>query len=165
MMKSAARIVTVAAIAAALTGGVQAAGAATGSTASHSATAQCGQGRITVSASMQQVQSVVAGPVTAAGQHVAQRAILYRWVNQRWEQAATGAWLWGYVTGGATTSTFRSYETNQPQTAQFTVATGQYYSVVVEYYWYANSDVGSGQTSAVAQHVDMGGPSNGFCKA
>ena len=34
---------------------------------------------------MQQVQSVVAGPVTAAGQHVAQRVILYRFVNQRWK--------------------------------------------------------------------------------
>lgn len=165
MTKSAAWIVTAAAIAAALIGGIQAAGAATGSTAAHSATAQCGQGRITVSASMQQVQSVVAGPVTAAGQHVAQRAILYRWVNQRWEHAATGAWLWSHVTGGGTTSTFRSFQTNQPETAQFTVATGSYYAVVVQHYWYANSDVGSGQTSAVAQHVDMGGPSNGYCKA
>ena len=165
MKKSAAWIVTAAAIAAALVGGIQTAAAASGSTAPHSATAQCGQGRITVSASMQQVQSVAATPVTAAGQHVAQRAILYRWVNQRWEQAATGAWLWSYVTGGGTTSTFRSFETSQPETAQFTVATGSYYAVVVQYYWYANSDVGTGQTSAVAQHVDMGGPSNGYCKA
>ena len=103
--------------------------------------------------------------MTAAGQHVAHRAVLYRWVNQRWEHAATGSWLWSYVTGGGTTSAFRTYDTRQPETTQFTVAAGQYYGVVVQYYWYANSDVGSGLTSAVAQHVDMGGPSNGYCKA
>lgn len=165
MTKSAMRFAALVAAAAALGSGVQAAGAASGSTAAHSATAQCGQGRITVGASMQQVQSVAGVPVTAAGQHVAHRAILYRWANQRWEHAATGPWLWGYVTGGASTSTFRTYDTREVKTTSFTAVAGQYYGIVVQYYWYPNSDVGSGLTSAVAQHVDLGGPSNGYCKA
>jgi hypothetical protein len=144
---------------------VQPAAAATGSTAPHSASAQCGQGRITVNTTMQQVQSVAGVPPKATGQYVARRALVYRWVNQRWELAVTGRWLWSYVTDGQSTSTFRTYDTSQVATDEFTVAPGQYYGVVVQFYWYSNADVGTGSDSLVAQHVDMGGPSNGYCKA
>jgi hypothetical protein len=166
MSKTAQRIgATLVAAVALLAGGVLPAAAATGSTAGHSAGAQCGQGRITVSASMQHVQSPVGRPVTAAGQHVAHRAFLYRWTGEGWRHEATSNWLWGYASGGQSTTTFRTYDTSQTASAQFTVATGQYYAVVVQYYWYPNADVGSGSDFGAAQHVDMGGPSNGYCKA
>ena len=150
----------------ALIGGVQSAHAASGSTAAHSATAQCGQGRITVSASMQQVQSVVAGPGDRG--RPARRASCG---PVSLGEPAVGARGDGRVAlelrHRRAARRRRSARTTRasPETTQFTVAAGQYYGVVVQYYWYANSDVGSGLTSAVAQHVDMGGPSNGYCKA
>lgn len=139
--------------------------AAAGSTAAHSASAQCGQGRISVNATMQTVQSVMGRPPTAAGQHVAYQAILYRWNGSAWDKIATGPWLWSYAASGQSTSTFRTFDTRETATTEFTVASGHYYGVVVDFYWYANSDVGYGRTGALAQHLDMGGPSNGYCRA
>lgn len=155
---------TLVAAAALATAGTQTAAAA-GSTAAHSASAQCGQGRITINATMQQVQSPIAGPVTAKGQHVAYRAFLYRWTAQGWQHTATSAWLWGYATGGQSTGTFRAFDTGQTASTQFTVATGSYYAAIVEYYWYPNADVGFGHDYGKPQYVDLGGPSSGYCRA
>jgi hypothetical protein len=136
---------------------------ATGNTGSRGATASCSPGSIRVSPTMNVVQSVRAEPMKAKGQHVAYQALLYRWDGKAWVKAQTSKWLWGYASGGLV-STFRSFETSQPETASFSVGSG-YYGVIVRYYWYANEDVSAGEDYALAQHVDMGGPNgNGWCK-
>jgi hypothetical protein len=162
-MTSRTRISTAAALLAslALAGAGQ---AATGTTGSHDATASCSPGLISVSASMQVVQSVKGVPATAKGQYVAYRALLYRWNGRSWDLSQTGKWLWGYGSAGQVGS-FRSYETSQLESTAFRLQTGGYYSVGVQYYWYANSDVSSGSDYAGAQHTDPGGPNaNGWCK-
>jgi len=150
-------------VAAGMLGLASSAGASTGTIAAHNATATCTPGTITVAPTMQVAQSVLGQPSTASGQNVAYRAFLYHWNGSTWSVAQTGSWLWGYGTSGQVTS-FHSFGTNAVATTSFRVASG-YYSVGVQYYWYANTDVGSGSDYTLAQHVDLGGPNgNGYCK-
>ena len=114
---------------------------------------------------MQQVQSVAAVPTTSNGQYVAHRALLFRWTGQAWQHAATGAWLWARAATGSPAETWQTFDTGRPGSTAFTASTGSYYAVAVQYYWYGNGDVASGSDYQWAQHQDMAGPSNGYCKA
>jgi hypothetical protein len=163
-MKVGAALIGAAIAAASIAAGIATAATSSGSTAAHSGHALCQPGRVNVGATMQAVQSVMGQPPKSGGQHVAHRALLYRWTGQRWEHAATSAWLWSYAANGQSTSSWKTFDTGAAATAQFNVATGHYYGVVVQFYWYANSDVGAGSAAALAQHQDMGGPSNGYCR-
>jgi hypothetical protein len=141
------------------------AGAATGTTAPHGATATCSPGSITVNTAMQTVQSVMGRPPTAKGQKVAYQATLSRWDGSRWVTAQVGEWLYGYGAPGAVVKTFTTAISPNPQATTFRVTQSGYYSVAINYYWYATSDFGAGQDFALAQHTDMGGPNpNGWCK-
>jgi hypothetical protein len=141
------------------------AGAATGTTAPHGATASCSPGLITVNTAMQTTQSVMGQPPTATGQKVAYQATLSRWDGSRWVRLQVGEWLYGYGAPGTVVKSFHTAISNNPQATTFRVTQSGYYSVGMNYYWYATSDVGVGQDLALAQHVDMGGPNpNGWCK-
>ena len=141
------------------------AGAATGTTAPHGATASCSPGSITVNASIRTTQSVLGRPPVASGQSVAYRATLYRWNGTAWVVQQYGDSLYGFGTYGSTVTSFHTAISNNPQATTFRVTQPGYYSVTVVYAWYATQDVGAGQDTATAQHVDMGGPNpNGWCK-
>jgi hypothetical protein len=138
--------------------------AAEGTTAAHSGRATCSPGRIGISVSMTTTQSVIGAPLKATGQHVATRAHLFRWDGRTWVHAASGAWLWSYASYGSTTSSWRSFSSGADASTTFTGQSGTYYAVAIQYYWYATSDVGSGHAYEWAQHTDMGGPTNGYCR-
>jgi len=140
------------------------ASAASGTVGGYGAGAMCTTGTVSVSPTMRTTSSVQGVPTKASGQYVAYRAWLYRWDGQKWGVAQTGQWLWGYAASGQETSVFHSYSAPYAAASTSFKVTSGYYGVVLEYYWYQNADVSSGYTTGLAQHQDMGGPSNGYCK-